>query len=194
VVKNLLALMRALNSRPDLERIRATLTHTDPQVRMEALAVLIKFGDPEAVAMLGEALRSRNPETFPHALLIAGQNRVDAVVADLAHLIKRFAWTRSRCRLNEEIIKTLGKIRNPTVIPVLEKLAASDWTLYPSAHARMKLVLFESLGQYPRRSVLGLLNRGKRSKDLRIRSACQKLLEETHDDPGSAPRPFTGLL
>jgi hypothetical protein len=80
-------------------------------------------------------------------------------------------------RENEEIIRALGAIGDPKAVPELERIARGGWPLFPRSRERMKAVLFESLEQYPRQSIRGLIALGGQSSDPRVLRACRRLQE-----------------
>jgi hypothetical protein len=153
------------------------MEHTDPKVKLEALAVLLRFKDPRAVVLLRQEIRSKDPDVSSAAVQLAGQFRVAGVTEDVLGLLKRAILFETDYGVNEEIIRVLGEIGDPRAIPEIEKLAKAGWTLYRTSHARMKITLFESLGRYPRESVAELVRIGERSDDDKIRMLCRKLGE-----------------
>lgn len=177
-VRNLVMLIRWAGNPGVVSHVRPLLNHRDQKVRLEALATLLRFKAPEAVAHLRETLRSEDPDVSSQAVFIAGQYRVSAVVEDLLPMIKKVILFENDFVVNEEIIRALGEIGDPRAIPELEKLARMSWTLYPSSLARMKVTIYESLGSYPKQSIEGLLRLGDRSGDERIRRICRKLAEK----------------
>jgi HEAT repeat protein len=157
--------------------VKPLLAHPDEKVRMEALAVLLRFKDPGAVGLLRESLRSKDPDVVSQALFLAGQYRVYTLVEDILSLIKKVILFEADYTVNAEIIKALGEIGDPRAVPDLERLSRASWTLYPEALTKMKLALFEALGRYPKSAVEGLLALGEKAGDERIRRVCRKLAE-----------------
>ena len=137
---------------------------------MDALSTLLYFGDHVAVESLRGALRSPFFEESLRAIGLAGLCRVEALVDDLSGMIKVTAYRRSHYRRNEEIIKALGKIGDPKVIPLLERIARRSWAIFPSEARKVKVALFESLGEYPAEHLSEIMNVGTGSKDFRIRT------------------------
>jgi HEAT repeat protein len=176
-VRNLVMLIRWAGSPAAAPFLKPLLRHPDPKVRMEAIAALLRFKDPEAVPLLREALRSKDPDVASQAVFIAGQYRVTDVTEDLVSMFKKVILFESDYTVNEEIIKALGEIGDPVVIPELEKFARASWTLYPERFSHMKASLFESLSRYPKESIAGLLKTGERMNDDRIKRICRKLVE-----------------
>ncbi len=174
-VRNLVMLIRWAGSPAAVPYIKPLLQHRDQKVRMEVIAALLRFKDPGAVALLREALRSKDPDLASQAVFLAGQYRVGDVTNELVSMIKKVILFDADYTVNEEIVRALGEIGDARAIPDIEKLARASWTLYPDSLARMKVTLFESLGRYPRESINGLIKMGERSNDDRVRRACRKL-------------------
>lgn len=177
-VRNLLLLIRRAATGPDVvAEVKPLLQHKDPKVKMEALAVLLRFKDPSAVERLRQEIMSPDPDVSSQAVFTAGQFRIAEAVDRMLSLIKSVVFFESDYRVNEEIIKALGEIGDARALPELEKLARSGLSIHRASHDRMKLTLFESLERYPRESIADLLAIGEKSGDERIRKACRKLAE-----------------
>jgi HEAT repeat protein len=176
-VRNLLMLIRRAGTPAVTAEVKPLLKHADPKVRLDALAVLLRFKDPAAVGILRREINSKDPDVSSAAVLLAGQFRVTDVVEDILPLIKRTILFETDYGVNEELIRVLGEIGDARAIHDLEKLAKAGWSLYRTSHGRMKITLFESLGRYPKESVAELIRIGERSDDDKIRMLCRKLGE-----------------
>jgi len=177
-VRNLVMLIRWGWDGSVTPSLRPLLRHADPQVRLEAIAALLRFRDTAAVPALRAAILSQDPDESAQAAVLAGQFRVSDVVDALAGRLKKAILFESDYRDNEELIRVLGEIGDPHAVPELERLAKGGWPLFPKSRARMKATIFESLGRFPRGSIDGLLAIGERSDDPRVLRACQKLRKE----------------
>ena len=178
-VRNLLILIRRAGNQTSIPYVKQLVKHRDLKVRMEALSTLLYFKDPESVKLLRDAIRSKDPDVASQAVALAGQHRMHEVTEDVLSRLKRVILFESDYAVNEEIISALGEIGDVHAIPDLEKLARASWSLYPQGLMRMKELLFESLGRYPRESIGNLLNIGERLNSDKIRIACRRLLERT---------------
>jgi hypothetical protein len=176
-VRNLLMLIRRVGTAAVVPAVKPLLTHADPKVKLEALSVMLRFRDREAISLLRQEINSKDLDVSSAAVLLAGQFRVAEAAEDIQGLLKRTILFETDYGVNEELIRALGEIGDPRVVPDLEKMARAGWSLHPTSHARMKLTLFESLGRYPKESVAELLRIGERSGDGRIRTLCRKLAE-----------------
>jgi len=176
-VRNLLMLIRRAGTPAVTAEVKPLLKHADPKVRLDALAVLLRFKDPAAVGILRQEINSKDPDVSSAAVLLAGQFRVADVVEDILPLIKRNILFETDYGVNEEIIRVLGEIGDARAVPEIEKLVKAGWSLYKKSHARMKLAIYESLGRYPKNSIAELIKAGERSDDDKIRMLCRTLGE-----------------
>jgi hypothetical protein len=176
-VRNLLMLIRRAGTPAVIPAVKPLMQHGDPKVRLDALSVLLRFKDPGAVSILRQEIRSKDPDVSSAAVFLAGQHRVAEVIDDILGLFKKTILFETDYAVNEELIRALGEIGDPRAIPDLEKMAKAGWSLYPKSHDRMKAVLFESLGRYPKEGIAELLRIGERSGDEQILRTCRKLSE-----------------
>ena len=176
-VRNLLMLIRRVGTPSSIPSIKQLLRHKDPAVRMEALSTLLKFKDPGAVKLLREAIHAQDPDVASQAVVLSGQYRVQEVTTDILARVKRVILFEADYTVNEEIIRALGEIGDVRAIPDLAKLARSGWTLYSQRQMKMKEVLFESLGRYPKDAIADLVKLGEQMNNDAIKRACKKLIE-----------------
>jgi hypothetical protein len=176
-VRNLLMLLRRSGARSVLPKVRPLLKHGDPRIRLEAIAVLLRFKEPAATDLLRREVQSRDPDVSSQAVFLAGQYRVAALTDAVRSLLKHTILFESDYEVNEELIRALGEIGDPRAVPDLEKLARSTFTLHPAGHLRMKRTLYASLGRYPRAGIRTLLQIGERTGDEQIRKECRRLAE-----------------
>ena len=178
-VRNLLMLIRRAGTPNVLAAVKPLLQHADAKVRLDALAVLLRFKDPSSVGLLRKEINSKDPDVSSAAVLLAGQFRITEVVEDILPLVKRTIIFETDYEVNNELIRVLGEIGDARAVPDLEKLAKTGWSLYKKSHAGMKLTIYESLARYPKDSIAELLRIGERSDDDKIRMLCRKLGERT---------------
>lgn len=179
VLRNLLAFIQRHGSPDAIPQIRPLLEHPSHWVRLDALTTLLSFGDDHGVDALRKALRSKLAEESSRAIGLAGLYRVGAVVDDLKRMIRTTAFRKRDHRRNEEIVRALGRIADPTVVPFLERLARRSWALFPREFLKVKLAVYESLASYPHDQISTIAGMGLKSKDLRIRNISNMLLKES---------------
>ncbi len=150
VLRKMLAFIREIGSEASIGHIRPLISHGDPLVRLDALTALLHFQDSDAAAFLRRSLQSSDPRECLGAIQLSGYYRVGEVTKDLSDLLIKSPWRKVDYRKNAAIIKSLGKIGDPGVLPVLEKLAGKSLAIYPDDLRKMKIAVFESLSGYPR--------------------------------------------
>jgi HEAT repeat protein len=176
-VRNLLMLIRRAGTPAVIPAVKPLVRHADPKVRLEALAVLLRLKDQEAVGILRQEISSKDPDVSSAAVFLAGQLRVTEMIDDILGLFKKTILFETDYAVNEELIRALGEIGDPRAIPELVKMAKVGWSLYRKSHARMKVTLYESLDRYPQENIAELLRIGEESDDEKIRRLCRKLAE-----------------
>jgi hypothetical protein len=175
VARNLLLIVQRIGAAASTGPLHQLLSRESRQVRLDALTTLLEIGDPEAPHHLRRAIRSVDPEESRGAIGLAGFYRVAHVAEDLVHSIKTHFIDRSAHRSHELIFRSLGRIASTEVIPGLEAIARSSWSLSPRRLRHLKLLLYESLGTYPVERLRGLIAIGRKSRDTRIHGICDRL-------------------
>lgn len=177
-IRNLLILIRRAGTSSSIPSIKPLLQHQNQMVRIEALSALLKFKDPDAVALLRTTIHDKDPDFAAEAIALAGQYRIGDVTADVLSKLKRVILFETDYNENEEIIRVLGNIGDPQAIPDLEKLAKASWSLYPQSLLRMKETIYNSLARYPRESISKLVKIGERLNSDTIRRICRQIAEK----------------
>jgi hypothetical protein len=103
--------------------------------------------------------------------------RVADLREDLTSMLRTVVIREENAVLNEWIVGELVKTGHPSVIPHLERIAATWFTLSPKSLSRTKLALYRNLRHFPKNQVLKLLQKGNRSGNKEIRTVCAKILK-----------------
>ncbi len=175
VLRKMLAFIRKIGSKASIGYIRPFVSHDDPIVRLDALTALLRFQDPDVAAFLCRSLQSSDHRECLGAIQLSGYYRIGEVVKELSGMLIKSPWRKVDYRKNVTIIKSLGKIGDPCVLPVLEKLSEKSLAIYPDELRKMKIAVFESLSGYPRENLSQILIIGEQSDDYRIRDICKAL-------------------
>jgi hypothetical protein len=174
-VLQMIRVVRTLGDGESVQPIRSVLDHNDPEVRMEALAALLKFSNKWGLVRLRELLEQPAAPEFSSALDLAGAYRVRDVVPQLlSHLNQRGC----SLELRETILLALGRIGDSRAIPDLLRLARRRWSISKKQIDRLKQVVYKSLKGYPFADIKHLLHLGLRQKDETIQAVCRQLLRE----------------
>jgi len=174
-VINMLILVRKIGTEKDVSIVKRLLEHHDTDVRITALVTIIELGNPEGPDVIRNFLRSFHTKDKYKVIEMIGTYKISDMVPDLISAIPRWTLFKSQYERNETIITALGKIGNPSAVPVLEKLANCRWAIWPKSLNRMKLALYQSLHGYELSQITSLLKIGLTSKDNQIRQICQNI-------------------
>lgn len=146
----LLSIFERLGDPACSDCVRPFLRHPDDTARFQALKVLLRFNDADAVSRLRELLDSRRSQDFWTGLDLAEQYSVAGVAADLAKRLKtRFLVYRSDVIRNEKILLALENFGYRLAASDLERLNRIRFTFYPQQLARMKSVVSAMLQKRP---------------------------------------------
>ncbi len=173
-VCRMLTIIQKMGDNESAQQVRSLLDHNDLEVRIEALATLLKFNNSWGLIRLREYLARPLEVEFKPALTLAGEHRVQAVVPQLLSFFEQ----RSDPELREATLRALGRIGDSRAIPALAKLAYRRWSFSKKQTGHLKRVLYETLGGYPLAEVKQLLHFGLKQKDGVIQATCQKMLRE----------------
>ncbi len=174
-VINMLTLVRKIGTEKDAPIVKKLLEHHDVDVRITAMETLIELGDPDGTNVIRNFLKSIYTKEKLKVIQLIGTYKMAEMVPDLISCISRWTLFKFQYERNEQIITALGKIGNPSAVPVLEKLAKCRWTIWSRSLKSMKLALYQSLHGYELSQITSLLKIGQRSKDNRIRQICQNI-------------------
>ena len=175
VLRKMLAFIKETDSDASIPHIRPLINHGDPLIRLDALTALLQLKDSNAADYLRHSLQSIDHKECFGAIQLSGNYCVGEVVSDLSNLLIKSPWRKLDYRKNIAIIKSLGKIGDPSVLPILAKLIRKSWSIYPNDLRKMKIAFFESLNGYPKESLSQILKYGEKADDYRIRIICKNL-------------------
>jgi len=175
-VSNMLALVRRMGTENDAVMVKKLMEHHDAGVRRKALEIIIELNDPHGPEIVRKYFGSFDAREKLEVIQLIGTYKIADLVPDLISGISRWSLFKSQYERNEKIITALGKIGDASVIPVLEKLAKSRWSLRPKSLFRLKFSLYQSLHGYEVQQISSLLKIGQMSPDSRIRQICQNLI------------------
>lgn len=174
-VRNLLRLIKSAGDESVIKQVRPLLKHPDRQLRHEALEVLLHFKDPGAIATLRQQLRSRDKAEVSRAVLMIHEHRVAGFNEQLLGLISVYMPFERDTALNCMVLQALGELGDAAVLPSLQKIARTRFSLAPGNLRKTKIALFESLALYPKAAVKELVDMGQRSGNEQIRQACRAI-------------------
>jgi hypothetical protein len=177
-IVQLLTFLRAAADKSVVTYLKDLFDHEDWKVKREIIETLFYYNDSAAVDILRKSLKSRNREELLNAVSLTCRYRVRDLINDLMSLLKTFVIREEDTILNDWIIKQLGATGDPAFVPCLEKISQIRFSLTPKQLSQMKLILYDSLVNFPRESVQKMLEQGKRSYNRKIKAFCVKILEQ----------------
>ncbi len=172
-VQRMIRIIRRVGDADMVEQLKPMLEHADIEVRMEALASLLKFGNNWGLIWLRERLHEPWSDEVYRAMELAGRYRVRDVVPELIEYVERHGEMARR----EAALRALCRIGDPSAIASLTKLAHRRWSLAKKQTRHLKRVLYENLGGYAYADIKSLLHWGMKQKDPSIRSVCERLFK-----------------
>jgi len=162
-VRNLVLILRNLNDPWILPPIRRLLGHPHPKVHEEVFKTLLHFKNPEAHRMLLEDLSGKDKEARLIAVGLAENCQSVEVINRLIELLNKGNILRSEIDLKKKIIQTLGRMRDPSILPHLERMFRSKSLLHRNALNQLKAEIIRSFEYYPGKepvSIIEKLSRG----------------------------------
>lgn len=173
-VGRMIRIIRKMGDSESAQQIRSMMDHKDLNVRMEALATLLKFKNKWGEVRLRDLLGDPLGDAFTRAVRLAGRYRVRAAVPQL----EAIAIQRGAGASREAAIRALGRIGDPGAITTLSKIARRRWSITQKYNLHLKRVIFDTLGGYPGSAIQNLLRYGLKQKDEAIQEACRQLLRK----------------
>jgi hypothetical protein len=173
VVRNVIALLRAVGDRTSLVAIVRLTGHADLRVRLEALRTLLELdpaaGHPRLLAILADP----DPRVATAAAELAGQHGSATMVEPLLRVLAGWDLRGHRRSVRVAALHALGRIGRPEALPRLGRFFR-DWWLPLVADAERRAA-YESLDGYPPEARAPWVARGLRSRDSEVRALCSRL-------------------
>ncbi|MBU0995663.1 MAG: hypothetical protein KJ737_24475 [Proteobacteria bacterium] len=176
--EDLITLMVRFKDDSFVSYFKAILDNDDPDTQEKAIDVLLEYGDETAVERVRGCILSKEEELYLPAIKRAGRFRIRALVSDLAKELERSLFTMTNIPRKEAIVMALGAIGDNGALPVFEKIARRSLCLKPGKLNDLKALLYQSLNEFQREDITGLIHIGKKLKDQRIKAALEKLTDK----------------
>ncbi|MBU0544250.1 MAG: HEAT repeat domain-containing protein [Proteobacteria bacterium] len=173
----LLTFIREMDDRSVASSLNDLFHHEDWTVRRELIKTLIVFDDPAVIELLRKSLKAENQDEVLEAVGLSCLYRVVDLLEDLTSMLKTVVIREENSILNEWIAGELAKTGHKSVIPHLEKIAATWFSLSPKYLTGTKVALYRNLNHFPKNQVQKLLKLGNRSRNKEIRTICAKILK-----------------
>jgi hypothetical protein len=173
VVRNMIALLRAVGDRSSLTTVRRLLGHADLRVRLEALRSLLELDPAVGHQYLRSAIADPDPRAATAAVELAGQRGGPTMVEPLLNVLAPWDLRGRRRAVRLAALQALGRMGRPEALPGLARFFRELWVPFPALAERR--AAYESLQGYPPDARVPLVGRGLRSRDPEIRAVCERL-------------------
>jgi hypothetical protein len=149
VKRNMLYILSECGTKEALPHVRPYSKHENPKVRFQAIKYLIKAERSFATETLRDLLKSGVKEKVDMALSIAGAFHINELVPDLSALLKKMARRGSDFEHKIPVVKALGHIGDPSILPVFKTILSSKSLIFKGALQKLKDAIRSTLKQYP---------------------------------------------
>jgi HEAT repeat protein len=175
VVRNMIALIRAINDRTLLPEVRKCAAHPDLRVRMEAIKALLALEPNPPKGLLEDAMNDPDPKVAEKAISLVGSYGIKEAVGPLIQIVTGAdLWGARRAR-RILALKALGALHDPSALQYLKPFFSDSILPWPAKEERR--VAYEMLAAYPPHLRTAIVERGKRSRDPVIRQICINMKE-----------------
>jgi HEAT repeat protein len=173
VVRNMIALLRAVGDRSSLATVRRLTGHADLRVRLEALRSLLELDPAIGHGYLLSAIADPDPRAATAAVELAGQRGGPTMVVPLLDVLASWDVRGRRRAVRLAALQALGRMGRPEALPRLARFFRERWVPFRSIAERR--AAYESLQGYPSDVRAWLVMRGLRARDHEIRAVCERL-------------------
>jgi HEAT repeat protein len=176
VLRNMIALLRAVGDLTTLPQVRRLAQHADLRVRLEAIKSLFQLDANVPRTLLDELIASPDPKEAEAAVLLIGNYGIaEGLEPLLALLAPRDLRGRHRS-LRVKALRALGELGDPAALERLVRFFKLTWL--PLVSVEERRAAFESLAGYPWEARAPVVQRGLSARDPKIREACERLARE----------------
>ena len=176
----MLKVVRKLAAEQNIDGIKSLLDHSDPKVRREALATLLKLKNVWGTLRLRDLLNEPWSPIVHDAIELAGKYKVLEVSQALLALVLRKGPLGADIGRRTSALKALGAIGDIQTLPQLKQLARRKGFMAKKYLLQLKRVLFQSLDGFPYEAIKDLLHYGVNQSDAIIHSECEHILRRHH--------------
>jgi HEAT repeat protein len=171
VVRNMVGILGEIRSADAIDHFTRTVRHDDARVRRETILALTKVGGEEAVPLLVRGLGDPEPGLRSAAALGLGLTKSSAAVAPLLAQLKNETDGDSLV----EIVRALGRIRDPRAVPALaERAGGGGWLARSRNPVSLRVEAIRALGEIGGDPARAVLQRLARDRMQEVRDAAVK--------------------
>ncbi len=175
VKRNMLYLLGEINSREVLPYVRPYCRHENRRVSFEAVKCLLNAGDSYGIEAIKDYLHSDSQEAVEQAIALSGAFRIQALVSDLIHMLKKRGISGADLYDKIPVVKALGEIGDPRALNVMRDLLSGKSILFKGIAEKLKEEIYRTLKNYPYQDIKDLIEAGLKSKNEYIREESLRL-------------------
>jgi hypothetical protein len=178
-VRNAIFILRRLGYREMLPQLKAIVAAAKPQVVAEVLKAMVAFQDPEWLRLLQRELDSADEARQLAAIGVAARIRHAQVVKSLTERLHQRLGLRLRNdAVSIELICSLGRLRDPAALPVLQQVVDLKQWRFPFSIATLRREAAVSVamleGQEARHAAIALMHDRDQDLAAAVRAALQR--------------------
>jgi HEAT repeat protein len=171
VVRNMVGILGEIRSADAIDHFTRTIRHGDARVRRETILALTKVGGEEAVPLLVRGLADAEPGLRSTAALGLGLTKSSAAVAPLLAQLKN----ETEGDALVEIVRALGRVRDPRAVPALaERAGGGGWLARSRNPTPLRVEAIRALGEIGGDPARAVLQRLVRDRTPEVRDAAVK--------------------
>lgn len=176
VLRNMIALLRAVGDLTTLPQVRRLAQHADLRVRLEAIKSLFHLDADVPRTLLDELIASADAKEAEAAVDLVGNYGIAEGLEPLLALLEPRDLRGRHRSLRVKALRALGELGDPAALDRLGRFfRVTGLTL---VNAEERRAAFESLAGYPWEARAPVVQRGLGARDPKIREACQRLARE----------------
>ncbi len=176
VLRNMMALLRAVGDRTTLPQVRRLAQHADLRVRLEAIKTLFSLDTGVPRSLLDDAIASPDPKEAEAAVVLVGNYGIAEGLEPLLGLLEGWDLRGQRRSLRVKALRALGELGDPAALGPLDRFFKGAWL--PVLSAEERRAAYDSLAGYPLEARAPLVQRGLQARDPKVRACCERLAQQ----------------
>jgi hypothetical protein len=177
VVRNMIALLRAVGDKTSLPEIRRCAENPDLRVRLEAIKTLLAFDPSVPKDLLETAILDKDPKLAEAAVVLTGQYGIQEAKQPLVAILRGWDPFGARRSLRLKALRALADLGDPAVLPSIDRFF-KNWRL-PLVALEERRTAFKLLEAFPEEARRPFVDQGLRSSDKLIQETCRRLSKTT---------------
>jgi hypothetical protein len=181
-IRNAILLIRECGKQEDAELVKCLCEHRNKKVQLEALKTLLHFSSPSAWTYLESLIKSDDPSLRRQVIALSGTYKIKESVPFLISLLKKRDFLEVGFHHKIPVVKALGSIGDPRAVEVFIDILNMKSFIFGMSLHKLKLMIFQSLANFPAHAAKPLIDLGFQLKNEKIRSLCQKLAQDNKNE------------